>query len=74
MIMMWSASVFTTYLIMFQLKYLKGNIFKNTEAFAISDGLSRICGGLFFSKYGMKKTFIMAYTISLVGGVSIFLI
>jgi len=48
MIIIWAASIFSSYLILFQLKYLKGNIYKNTKSFAISDGFSRVFGGLIY--------------------------
>ena len=74
MTIMWSTTVFATYLLMFQLKYLKGNIFQNTKSYAISDGVSRMCGGIFFARFGFKKTFIMAYIISIIGGVGIYIV
>jgi len=71
---MWSTSVFSSYLIVFQLKYLKGNIFQNTNSYAISYALSKIFGGAIYSKYGLKKSLISSYLISLAGGSCIFLI
>ena len=36
--------------------------------------MSRLCGGLFFFKYGMKLSFILAYTVALIGGIAIYII
>lgn len=74
MVIIWTSTIFSSYLIMFQLKYLKGNIFHNTNSYAFSDAISRVFGGLFFANYGLKKSLVLAYTISMVGGLGIYFI
>jgi hypothetical protein len=67
MIIIWSASVFSSCLILFQLKYLKGNIYKNTKSFAISDGFAKIFGGIIYTYFGVMKSFLITFFISLAG-------
>ena len=74
MIVIWTTTVFSTYLIMYQLKYLRGNIFQNTNSYSISDAFSRIFGGIVYENLGLRKSFILAYTIALVGGICIYFI
>lgn len=74
MIIMWTTTIFTTYLIMFQLKYLKGSIFQNTQSYSLSDVLSRVYGGIVYANLGLRKSFILAYSIAMVGGICIYFI
>lgn len=74
MVNIWTATVFASYLIMFQLKYLKGNIFHNTNSYAFSDAISRVFGGLVYSNYGLKKSLVIAYMIAMFGGIGIYFI
>ncbi len=59
---------------MFQLKYLKGNIFDNTNSFALSDAISRIFGGYVYSAYGVKNSFVTAYSIAIVGATGSYMV
>ena len=74
MVFIWTMTIFSSNLIMLQLKYLKGNIFDNTNSFAISDALSRVFGGFVYSAYGLQKSFMTAFGIAIVGGIGIYLI
>jgi hypothetical protein len=74
MTILWTTTLFPTYLIWFQLKYLKGDIFENTYYYAISDIISRIFGGIIYSEFGMKRSIIVSQTISLIGGAAIYFI
>lgn len=74
MCVIWTMTIFSQYLIMFQLKYLKGNIFDNTNSFALSDAVSRIFGGYVYSTYGVKNSFITAYSIAIAGAVGIYMV
>ena len=68
---MWSAVSFTTYLLHFQLKYLQGNIFVNSNYCAIADSVAVVAGGLIFAKLGLKNTYYVAFSLGLIGGVGI---
>jgi MFS family permease len=74
MMIIWTTTVFSTYLIMFQLKYLKGNIYENTNSYAISDTVSRIFGGFIYARYGMKRALIVSYTVALMGGAGLYFV
>jgi hypothetical protein len=74
MCVIWTMTIFSQYLIMFQLKYLNGNIFDNTSSFAISDAASRIFGGYVYSNYGVKNSFISAYLIAIAGATGIYMV
>jgi MFS family permease len=74
MVFIWTMTIFSSNLIMLQLKYLRGNIFDNTNSFAISDALSRVFGGLVYSTYGIQKSFLTAFGIAIVGGIGIYLV
>ena len=56
------------------MKYLRGNIFDNTNSFAISDALSRVFGGFVYSSYGLKKSFLTSFGIAIIGSIGIYLI
>ena len=72
MVIIWTMTIFSQYLIMFQLKYLKGNIFDNTSSFALSDAISRVFGGFIYSTYGVRTSFICAYSIAIIGASGIY--
>lgn len=74
MAIIWTMTIFSQYLIMFQLKYLKGNIFDNTNSFALSDAISRIFGGYVFSTYGVRTSFVSAYMIAIAGATGIYMV
>ena len=74
MVFIWTMTIFSSNLIMFQLKYLRGNIFDNTNSFAISDALSRVFGGFVYSAYGLKRSFLTSFGIAIIGGTGIYLI
>lgn len=71
MTIMWSAVSFTTYLLHFQLKYLQGNIFVNSNYCALADSIAVIAGGLIFAKLGLKNTYYVAFSFGLIGGLGI---
>ena len=68
---MWSCVCFTTYLLHFQLKNFRGNIFSNSNYSAISDVLAVVCCGTIYSKVGLKVTYYISFTLGLVGALSI---
>ena len=74
MVFIWTMTIFSSNLIMFQLKYFKGDIFDNTNSFAISDALSRVFGGFVYSNYGLRTSFNCGFSIAILGGIGIYLI
>jgi len=71
MMIIWTTTVFATFLIIFQLKYLKGNIFDNIDSYTLSDAASLIFGGIIYTQHGLKRSLILSYSISLIGGIGI---
>lgn len=74
MIIIWTTSIFSTYLVLFQLKYIKGNIYENTKYYAISDAISRFFGGVIYNQFGIMKSFIISFAITLIGAIVIYLV
>ena len=70
--LMWSTAAFSTFLLHFQLKYLAGNIFENTDYCAASEVVAILFGGLIYNYMGgIKPTYFLAFLVSTVGGLGI---
>lgn len=67
MICVWVSSSFCYYLISYQLKYIKGNIYINGIISSLSEIAAYLSSGFLTTKFGMKNTLIGAYTIGIVG-------
>lgn len=66
---MWTSSSFNYYIITFYLKYVPGNIFVNTSLSCIAEIFSYICSGIVMNKFGVKLSFMIAYTLAAAGGI-----
>ena len=71
LIAVWVASSFNFYLINFQLKYIKGNIFVNTFTSALSEVPATILAGVLYQKIGIRITLVLMFTVAIVGSVSL---
>ena len=69
LITVWVASSFDYFLINFQLKYIEGNIFRNTAASGLSELPAVILGGFLYYKVGIKITLVGSFTVAIIGGV-----
>lgn len=56
------------------MKYLEGNIFVNFYIFGAAGIIAVLLGGVFFSWYGLKKSFIISFWMSIIGNVGILVI
>jgi len=65
---MWSAVSFCYYMIIFQLKYIPGNIYINSMSSALSEMVANILAGFLYKYLGAKKSFIVCFCVALVGG------
>lgn len=74
MAVMWTAQSFLYYLLNFMNKYLEGTIYENNYAEAFSGLIAILVGSYIYSAIGKKYTFILAYTLGLLGGIVIFLL
>ena len=71
MVCIWVSSSFCYYLISYQLKYIKGNIYINGIISSLSEIAAYLASGILTDKFGMKNTLIGAYLIGIVGMVSL---
>lgn len=68
---MWACCSFTYYMIAFQLKYLPGNIYNNNLASTVSEFGAIILSGFMYQKLGLKLSYTILLSISVVGGIFI---
>ena len=71
MMVMWIASSFNMYLVTFTSKYIPGNIFQNIFESSLIDIPFGILGGVAYHKLGTRLSLVLAFTISLIGSISI---
>jgi hypothetical protein len=74
MTVMWTASSFSSYLLNFMNKYLEGTIYENNYAESIAGGLACIIGAKIYSKLGVRASFILAFSLGLLGGLAIYML
>ena len=55
-------------------KYFEGSIFTNNYIEGVAGILASQMGGSLYARYGMKRSFIFSFGLSLFGGVLIFLL
>jgi len=68
---MWATASFSYYMIVFYLKYLPGDIYSNTFASSGTDCASVVFGGFLYTRLGIKKTFTLLLSFSVIGGLLI---
>lgn len=74
MTVMWSCSSFVSYLLVFMNKYFEGSIFTNNYIEGVAGIMASQIGGVLYARYGMKRSFIFSFGMSLCGGVLIYLL
>jgi OCT family organic cation transporter-like MFS transporter 4/5 len=67
MVFLWTASSFDYYMINFQLKYIRGDIFINTGASSFSEVFAYFLGGAILVPLGIKRSFIICFLIGAAG-------
>lgn len=67
MIMVWVSASFCYYLISYQLKYLRGDLFVNGITSSVSEIAAFLLSGIFLSYLGLKSTLIISYVIAFSG-------
>ncbi len=68
---MWCSLAFAYYLIVFQLKYLPGDVFNNSMASSGAELLGNVAGGVLLSKLGIRFAFSSTFIVSTFGGLLI---
>lgn len=71
LVYVWIASSFNIYLVTYELKYLPGNIFKNTLYSSVVDFPLAILGGIFYYKFGIRLALSGAFFFAMVGSLSL---
>ena len=74
MISVWVSASFCYYLIAYQLKYVKGDLFMNGLSSAASECIAYMVAGYIFKIVGLKGTLILSYIISLTGMLGLILL
>ena len=74
MTVMWTQGSFNSFLLSAQMKYLEGNIFINFYMFGFAGFTAVLIGGYLFSRHGLKFTYILSFTLSILGCVGMFII
>jgi len=68
MIYMWSAVSFSYYMIIFQLKYIPGNVFINNMTSSLSEMVANILAGFLYKYLRVRVSLIVCFSSALVGG------
>lgn len=71
---MWTQASFNQFLLSAQMKYLEGNIFINFYIFGAAGILAVIIGGCVYSTYGLKFSFLISFSMSIIGSIGMLLI
>ena len=71
---MWTQASFNQVLLSAQMKYLEGNIFINFYIFGAAGILAVIIGGCVYSTYGLKFSFLISFSMSIIGSIGMLLI
>ena len=73
-IYMWCSVSFSYWLIGFQMKYLKGNVYTNIMTSSVADIVGTGLSAIFYDKFGVRTAFLICLVFSVVGGVAILLL
>lgn len=74
MSIMWSASSFCCYLLVFLNKYLEGSIFVNNYYEGVANLVSVACGATIYARFGKKNSFMVSFALAMLGGTLVYLL
>ena len=74
MMVIWSASSFSAYLLNFMNKYLEGSIYTNNYNEGIAGILATLGGAQIFARLGLRWTFVVSYGMMLFGATIVYLL
>lgn len=66
---LWIVASFDYFLINFQLKYIKGDIFVNTIVSSVSEVIAYLVSGALYSTIGPKISFVSSFALAIVGSI-----
>lgn len=70
MVILWVVTSFDYYLIGFQMKYIKGNIYNNVMISSASEIFAYIGSGFLLTATGIRFSFFSSFSVSLLGGIT----
>lgn len=56
------------------MKYLEGNIFVNFYIFGVAGIIAVFIGGMVYSKFGLRYSYILSFVMSIIGSVGMIII
>ena len=71
MVTVWMSSAFNYYLISYQLKYIKGDIYVNGTVAAVSEMIAYVVSGVLVQFMGIKSTLMSSYSLAFIGMVAL---
>ena len=69
MLFLWIVSAFDFFLINFQLKYIKGDIYVNTIVSSVSEVSAYLISGILYQHLGTRLSFVASFTIAIIGSI-----
>ena len=69
LLFLWIVASFDYFLINFQLKYIKGDIYVNSIVSSVSEIAAYLISGALFNVIGIKKSFVGSFIIAIAGSV-----
>ena len=70
---MWCSVSFSYWLVNFQIKYIRGNVYTNSMISSIADNIGTVLSAVLYEKFGVRIAFLICLVFTLVGGASILL-
>ena len=67
MVFVWISSSFGYYLIGYDLKYIRGDIYNNTYSSSGSELFAFLLSGFLYKRLGLKMVLLISYVVSLAG-------
>lgn len=71
---MWTQGSFNSFLLSAQMKYLEGNIFINFYMFGLAGFIAVLIGGVVFSSYGLRFTYVVSFNMCIFGCIGMLVI
>ena len=72
-IYMWCSVSFSYWLVNFQLKYIRGNVYTNIMVSSIADNVGTVLSAVLFDRFGVRIAFLSCLVFTLLGGATILL-
>ena len=70
---MWCSVSFSYWLVNFQLKYIRGNVYTNIMTSSIADNVGTVLSAILYNRFGVRVAFLACLVFTLLGGATILL-